>query len=69
MEGVKVEKGTCPSSLKKPNRYCRAAATTTKAEIMFQAKNDDLKGHILDCANSNQADQHAVMMKELVEYI
>jgi hypothetical protein len=68
MEGVKVEKGTCPSPPKKPNRYYRVAATTN-AEATCQGRNDDLKGHVFDCANGKQTYQYAVTMKELAEYV
>jgi hypothetical protein len=74
MEGVKVEKDTRPPSPQKPSRYYRGSnnhqsTATTKAEPKFQGRNEDLKGHVFDCANGKQADQYAVTMKEIAEYI
>jgi hypothetical protein len=74
MEGVKVEKGTGPPPPKKPSRYYRGSnnhqsTATTKAEPKLQGRNEDLKGHVFDCADGKQADQYAVTMKEIVEYI
>jgi hypothetical protein len=74
MEGVKVEKDTGPPPPKKPIRYYRGSSsnhqpTIAKAEPKFQGRNEDLKGHVFDCADGKQADQYAVTMKEIAEYI
>jgi hypothetical protein len=74
MEGVKVEKDTGPPPPKNSSRYYRGSSsnhqpTTAKAEPKFQGRNEDLKGHVFDCANGKQADQYAVTMKEIAEYI
>jgi hypothetical protein len=74
MEGVKVEKDTGPPPPKKPSRYYRGSSsnhqpTTAKADPKFQGRNEDLKGHVFDCADDKQADQYAVTMKDIAEYI
>jgi hypothetical protein len=74
MEGVKVEKYTGPPPPKKPSRYYRGSSsnhqpTTAKAEPKFQGRNEDLKGRVFDCVDGKQADQYAVTMKEIAEYI
>jgi hypothetical protein len=74
MEGVKVEKDTGPPPPKKPSRFYRGSSsnhqpTTARAEPKFQGRNEDLKGHVFDCADGKQADQYAVTMKEIAEYI
>jgi hypothetical protein len=72
MEGIKAEKGTGPSPLKKPSRYYNGSSpvtTTVKAEPKFQGRNEDLMGHVFDCANGKPAEQYAVTMNEIAQYI
>jgi hypothetical protein len=69
-----VEKDTGSPPPKKPSRYYRGSnnhqsTATAKAEPKFQGRNEDLKGHVFECADGKQADQYAVIMKEIAGYI
>jgi hypothetical protein len=73
MEVVKVEKDTRPPPPKKPSQYYRGlnhqSTINVKAEPKFQGRNEDLKGHVFDCADGKQADQYTVTMNDIAEYI
>jgi hypothetical protein len=70
MEGPKVEKvvGQPPKKTVRYH-YRGSVAMGTKTEAGFQGRCEDLKVHILDCVDGRQADQYAMMMKEIMSYI